>query len=85
LLAMQMFSPYDLHRRLVAMRTTLNVDDEALEGAMKVAPGKTKTDVINEALREYARRRRVQGFLQLEGKVRWDGDLDELRRRSRET
>jgi Arc/MetJ family transcription regulator len=67
------------------MRTTLNVDDEALEGAMKVAPGKTKTDVINEALREYARRRRVQGFLQLEGKVRWDGDLDELRRRSQET
>jgi Arc/MetJ family transcription regulator len=67
------------------MRTTLNVDDEALEGAMKVAPGKTKTDVINEALREYARRRRVQGFLQFEGKVRWDGDLDELRRRSQET
>jgi len=67
------------------MRTTLNVDDEALEGAMKVAPGKTKTDVINEALREYARRRRLQGFLLLEGKVRWDGDLDELRRRSQET
>jgi Arc/MetJ family transcription regulator len=61
------------------------VDDEALEGAMRVAPGKTKTDVINEALREYARRRRVQGFLQLEGKVRWDGDLDELRRRSQKT
>ena len=63
------------------MRTTLNVDDEALAGAMKVSPGKTKTDVINEALREYSRRRRLQGFLQLEGKVRWEGDLDELRRR----
>ena len=55
------------------MRTTLNVDDEALESAMKVAPGKTKTDVINEALREFARRRRMQGFLELAGRVQWDG------------
>jgi Arc/MetJ family transcription regulator len=66
------------------MRTTLNVDDEALINAMKVAPGKTKTDVINEALLEYARRRRVQGFLELAGKVEWHGDLDELRKRRKE-
>lgn len=65
------------------MRTTLNLDDEALAGAMKATPGKTKTDVINEALREYARRRRLQGFLELEGKLHWEGDLDELRGRSK--
>jgi len=34
------------------MRTTLNVDDEALDGAMRVSPGRTKTEVINDALRE---------------------------------
>lgn len=67
------------------MRTTLNLDEEALASAMKVAPGKTKTDVINEALREYARRRRLQGFLQFEGKLPWEGDLDELRKRRKET
>lgn len=44
----------------------------------------TKTDIINEALREYARRRRMQGFLELAGKVQWKGDLDELRKRSEE-
>ena len=32
------------------MRTTLNIDDVALAGAMKTAPGLTKTAVINEAL-----------------------------------
>ncbi len=63
------------------MRTTLNVDDEALAEAMKVSPGKTKTDIINEALKEYARRRRLQGFLQFQGKAPWQGDLDELRGR----
>lgn len=63
------------------MRTTLNLDEEALVSALKVSPGKTKTDVINEALREYARRRRLQEFLKLEGNLPWEGDLDELRKR----
>jgi len=63
------------------MRTTLNIDDEALTGAMKVAEGQTKTDVINQALREYARRRRIRRLLKFRGQARWEGDLDELRRR----
>jgi Arc/MetJ family transcription regulator len=65
------------------MRTTLNLDEEALASAMKATPGKTKTDLINEALREYARRRRLQGLLEFEGKLHWDGDLDALRGRSK--
>ena len=64
------------------MRTTLNIDDDALNNAMKLAKGRTKTEVINEALREYTRRRRLRGFLKLEGKIRWEGDLDELRKRT---
>lgn len=52
------------------MRTTLNIDDEALATALKEAPGKTKTEVINEALREFARRRRVQELLEFEGKMK---------------
>jgi Arc/MetJ family transcription regulator len=64
------------------MRTTLNLDDEALDRAMKAAPGKTKTDVINEALREFARRRKLHDLLSFEGKMRWEGDLDELRKRN---
>jgi Arc/MetJ family transcription regulator len=64
------------------MRTTLNLDPAALEDAMEVAPHRTKTAVINEALREYARRRRLRGLLDLEGTMNWQGDLDELRQRS---
>jgi Arc/MetJ family transcription regulator len=66
------------------MRTTLNLDDAALKSAMKVSPERTKTDIINEALREYVRRRRVRDILQFEGKLPWEGDLDELRQRSKE-
>jgi hypothetical protein len=65
------------------MRTTLNVDDQALDAAMKLAPGRTKTDVINDALREYARRRRLKGLLAFRGKARWEGNIDQLRERER--
>lgn len=54
------------------MRTTLNLDDEALANAMKTASGKTKTAVINEALRDYARRRELREILKFEGKLRWE-------------
>jgi Arc/MetJ family transcription regulator len=64
------------------MRTTLDLDDTALAAAMKVAEGRTKTAVINEALREYARRKAVRQLLKFEGKLRWEGDLDALRKRS---
>jgi hypothetical protein len=63
------------------MRTTLNLDDSAIREALAVSPGMSKTGVINAALREYARRRRLEGYRSLRGKFRWEGDLDELRRR----
>ena len=63
------------------MRTTLNIDDAALAAALDAAPGKTKTAVINDALREYARRKRLRGLRRFAGKVRWEGNLDALRKR----
>jgi Arc/MetJ family transcription regulator len=63
------------------MRTTLNIDDAALAAALDLAPGKTKTAVINDALREYARRKRLRGMRLFAGKVHWEGNLDALRKR----
>jgi Arc/MetJ family transcription regulator len=63
------------------MRTTLNIDDEALAAAQAADPGKTKTAVINDALRDYARRRALRGLRKLAGKGGWQGDLDALRKR----
>lgn len=63
------------------MRTTLNLDEEALASAMKLTPGKTKTDVVNDALREYVRRRSLRTLLKVKGRVRWEGNLEALRRR----
>ena len=64
------------------MRTTLNIDDDALLAAMKFARGRTKTEVINEALRRFVRAKRRRQLLQLQGKIEWDGDVDTLRKRT---
>jgi Arc/MetJ family transcription regulator len=63
------------------MRTTLNLDERALKEAMAVADGSTKTEVVNQALRSFARGRRRKRLLELRGKVAWEGDVDRLRRR----
>ena len=63
------------------MRTTLNIDETALEEAMKASEGRTKTEVVNEALRAFARAKRRKRLLDLRGKIAWEGDIDELRMR----
>jgi Arc/MetJ family transcription regulator len=64
------------------MRTTLNIDDEALQAAMKLAGGRTKTEIINEALRRFVRAKRRLQHLDLRGKVEWEGEVDDLRKRT---
>ena len=63
------------------MKTTLNIDDDALQEAMKVSGGRTKTEVVNEALRRFAQAKRRRQLLDLRGKVIWEGNIDELRKR----
>jgi Arc/MetJ family transcription regulator len=64
------------------MRTTLNIDDEALQAAMKLSGGRTKTEVINEALRRFVRAKKRLRLLDLRGKVEWEGEIDDLRKRT---
>jgi Arc/MetJ family transcription regulator len=63
------------------MRTTLNIDDEALRAAMELSEGRTKTEVVNEALRRFARAKGRRELLNLRGKVTWEGSVDSLRKR----
>ncbi|RLE22243.1 MAG: type II toxin-antitoxin system VapB family antitoxin [Acidobacteria bacterium] len=64
------------------MRTTLNIDDEALKAAMAFADGRTKTELINEALRRFARAKRRKELLNMRGSLTWKGNIDDLRKRS---
>lgn len=59
-------------------RTTLEIDDALLEEALRDSPGKTKTAVVNEALREYVRARKRQALIDLIGSGVVDMTLEEL-------
>jgi Arc/MetJ family transcription regulator len=56
--------------------TQIDIDDDALTEAMKLSGAKTKKEMVNLALREYAeRRRRTEARLRhLERSQQWDED-----------
>jgi len=61
------------------MRTNIDIDDELLAEAAKVFGTTTKKATVEAALERAVRRRRQRRILELEGKVEWVGDLDEMR------
>ena len=61
-------------------RLSVTLDDELIEDALKLADAKSKREVIELALKEFVRRRRIAGLIELEGSDIIDMDLDELLR-----
>jgi Arc/MetJ family transcription regulator len=62
------------------MRTNIVLDDELLDTARSYSDQRTKKGLVEEALRLFVQVRRQAGIKKLRGKLRWEGDLDELRR-----
>ncbi|HEY8957834.1 type II toxin-antitoxin system VapB family antitoxin [Chitinophaga sp.] len=60
-------------------KTNIDLDDKLIKEAMRLNKGKTKEEVINEALQKYILGINQRKFLNLKGKVKWDGDLNEMR------
>jgi len=61
-------------------RTNVVLDDRLVENCMKVTGLKTQKALIDHALRELLRHENQTKILELKGKVKWEGDLNEWRR-----
>lgn len=62
-------------------RTMVNVWDDAVRKAQRLTGMKKKVEVVNLALEELVRQREIyKGIMELEGRVRWEGDLKVLRK-----
>lgn len=61
------------------MRTNIVIDDSLMEEALQLTGLKTKREAVELALRTLIDLRRQENIRQFRGKLRWDGDLDELR------
>ena len=62
------------------MRTNIEIDDELMKKALALSGLRTKKAVVEEALKLLIRLRDQRKILELAGKVKWEGDLDQMRR-----
>lgn len=62
------------------MRTNVDIDDKLMKAAMKATGKKTKKETIEAALELAIKIQAQSGLRALRGKVKWEGDLDEMRR-----
>ena len=60
-------------------RTNIELNDKMMKEALKLTHLQTKKDVVNFALEELVKRLRRKKVLDLEGKVKWEGDLNAMR------
>ena len=61
-------------------RTNIVLDEKLVREGLKLFKKRTKKELIDFALREVIRREKAKGILALEGKVKWEGDLQEMRK-----
>lgn len=62
------------------VRTNIALDDELIDRAKRLTGLKTKRAVVDEALRTLVRLKEQEGIRELRGQLRWEGDLQEMRR-----
>jgi Arc/MetJ family transcription regulator len=61
------------------MRTNLIIDDNLMAEAMKLSRLKTKKAVVESGLRLLIQIKKQERIKSLRGKLKWDGDLKEMR------
>jgi len=61
-------------------RTNIVLDDTLVSKGLKITGLRTKKDLVDLALRELVRKEDQKSILSLEGRFRWEGDLNENRK-----
>jgi Arc/MetJ family transcription regulator len=61
-------------------RTNIVMDEGLVRQGLKATGIKTRRALVHHALQELVRREKQMGLLNLEGKIRWTGNLNAMRR-----
>lgn len=61
------------------MRTNIVIDDKLMAEALKASGYTTKKEAVEQGLKLLLRRSQQQDIRKLRGRVKWEGDLDEMR------
>jgi len=61
------------------MRTNIVIDDKLMDDALKASGCRTKKEAVEQGLKLLLLRSQQQDIRKLRGRVKWEGDLDEMR------
>ena len=61
------------------MRTNIEIDDALMSDALAVTGLRTKKDAVELGLKTLIKLKKQEQIKQFKGKLRWEGDLDEIR------
>ena len=61
-------------------RTNIDLNDSLVKEGMRIFKCKTKKELIHLALKELLKTDKRREILKLRGKLKWEGDLEEMRR-----
>ena len=64
------------------MRTNIVIDDKLMDDALKASGYSTKKEAVEQGLKLLLLRSQQQDIRKLRGRVKWEGDLDEMRTNS---
>jgi Arc/MetJ family transcription regulator len=62
------------------LRTNIDIDDALMAQAMKASGLATKRETVEAGLRLLVKLKAQERILRYRGKLRWEGDLDRMRR-----
>jgi len=60
-------------------RTNIEIDDKLVADGFRLTHLSTKKELVNFALEELVKKMKRRKILRFEGKVKWEGNLDESR------
>jgi len=64
------------------MRTNIEIDDKLMNDALEASGLKTKKAVVEQALKTLIKLKKQEEIKRFRGRLKWSGDLDDMRRAS---
>ncbi len=61
------------------MRTNIEIDDALMSDALKMTGVRSKKEAVELGLKTLIRLKKQERIKQFKGKLRWEGDLEEMR------
>lgn len=62
------------------MRTNIVIDEALMNDAIRLTGAKTKREAVEMALRSLIELKKQENLKKFKGKLKWEGDLDEMRK-----